>query len=112
MEAQERQQAGQDKEDGNHCRQRADRSHGALQHVAWGAPLLCRQGQWLRARDRCLRDSGGQRERARQGWLWHGAQQGDSAAQFGKNMLAALAALQMSIKKSLLLGSKLLIQKG
>jgi hypothetical protein len=44
--------------------------------------------------------------------LWQRVEQGHRAAQFLKSILAALAALEMSIKKSLLRGSKLLIQIG
>jgi hypothetical protein len=39
-------------------------------------------------------------------------EQGHREAQVSQSLLAALAALEMSIKKSLLLGSKLLIEKG
>ena len=97
-------QAGQDKDHGNDCRQGADRSHRALQPIGQDTPLL-------RLWARCWYPWGTcrQSERARKLRLRHGVEQGHGAAQFPENTLAELAALEMSIKKSLLPGSKLLI---
>ncbi len=86
-----RQQAGQDEDHGNGCCQGADRSHSALQRITLDTPLL----RWLRLRASSwyLCDTGRQYERARQLRLRHGVDQGDGAAQFPKDTLAALAAL-------------------
>ena len=97
-------QAGQDKDHGNDCRQGADCSHRALQPIGQDTPLLR-----LWASSWYLWGTGRKSERARQLRLRHGVEKGNSAAQFSENTLAALAALEMSIKKSLLPGSKLLI---
>lgn len=86
-----RQQAGQDEDDGNDCGQGADRSHRALQRITQDTPLL--RWLWLWASSCYLCDTGRQSEGARQLRLRHGVEQSDGAAQFPKNILAALAAL-------------------